>query len=50
LTEIFKSKIIIKKIMNIKRGKVEVSGIKEKELQMDEEEDFLDEMGLDEED
>ncbi len=46
----FKSKIIIKKIMNTKRGKMEESGFKENRSPMEnEEESFLEELDLDDE-
>jgi len=45
----FKSKIIIKKSMKIKRGKMEETDFKEKNLSEDsEEEDFLGDLDLDE--
>ena len=47
--EIFKNKIIIRKIMKMKRGKTEDGGLKENHSSMENEEaSFLEELDLDE--
>jgi len=49
-TEIFKKKILIKKLMKIKRGKGNETEFREKMPQTEEDEDFIDELDLLDED